>query len=220
VTSSCTDLGLSSPRANGTTNGPDLRVSAYGVGGPDGVDARVWSKANWIGTCHEPRLIWTLGRLLPDPVPEVPTIDTERAWSLTRDVGATWRSSVSVPDQWPCGSALGTDRPGQFSAGDQRGNPGLVMAIHAARDPTTNHREYDLPRYVAGYTKCWPARSHADVGTSTALRPTTARGGYGFRCWSKKSTVRRRASIADGSWNCDPVSLPNTAKRTGLSAES
>ena len=40
------------------------------------------------------------GLVVPDLVPEVLAIDAERAWSLTRDVGPTWRSAVAFANHW------------------------------------------------------------------------------------------------------------------------
>jgi hypothetical protein len=65
-----------------------------------------------------------------------------------------------------------------------------------------------------------------DIGHPRGGGPDVRRPGlflapdYDFRCRSKNSTIRRRASMADASWNCDPVNRPSTAKSTGMSAES
>ena len=145
MTSSCTDLGLSSPRANGSTNDPGLRVAAYGVGGPDGVDARVWSKGQLDRYLSRTQTDLDAGPAAARPGSR--SADHRHRTGLVPDPRRR-RNLAFVglrADQWPCGSALGTDRPGQFGAGDQRGNPSLVMARQAARDPTTNHREYDFP---------------------------------------------------------------------------
>jgi hypothetical protein len=102
VTSSCADLGLvvTSPGER-THDQPWSYAVVHDIREADGTDGRVWFKANGIGTRHEPELISALGSLVPDLVPEVLAIDAERAWSLTRDAGPTWRSAVTYVDQWP-----------------------------------------------------------------------------------------------------------------------
>jgi hypothetical protein len=102
VTSSCADLGLVVTSSGERTHDqPWSYAVTYDVREVDGTDGQVWLKANGIGTRHEPRLISALSSLVPDLVPEVLAIDGERGWSLTRDVGPTWRSAVSLADQWP-----------------------------------------------------------------------------------------------------------------------
>jgi len=102
VTSSCRGLGVvvTSPGER-THERPWSTAVVYDVREADGTDGRVWFKANGIGTRHEPELLSALGSLVPDLVPEVLAIDAERAWSLTRDAGPTWRSAIPVTDHWP-----------------------------------------------------------------------------------------------------------------------
>lgn len=81
--------------------------------------------------------------------------------------------------------------------------------------PEPAHGEYELP--VPG----WIAELLARPDNPDVRRPGLFLApDYDFRCRSKNSTIRRRASMADASWNCDPVNRPSTAKSTGMSAES
>jgi len=102
VTSSCADLGLVATSPGWQThNQPWSSAVVYDVRDAGGKESRIWFKVNGIGTRHEPRLISALGSLVPELVPEVLAIDAERACSLTRDAGPTWRSAIPVADQWP-----------------------------------------------------------------------------------------------------------------------
>ncbi len=59
---------------------------------------RLWFKVNGPGTYYEAALVGTLGRYIPDLVPEILAVDSDRAWSLMRDAGPIMRS-VAEPDQ-------------------------------------------------------------------------------------------------------------------------
>lgn len=76
-------------------------VLSFDIRDVTGIDSRVWLKANGIGTHHEPGLIAAMGSLVPDLVPEVLAVDTDRGWSLTCEAGPSWRSAIAVADQWP-----------------------------------------------------------------------------------------------------------------------
>ncbi|MHB1475563.1 MAG: hypothetical protein ACYCV4_18455, partial [Dermatophilaceae bacterium] len=66
VTSSCRDLGLvvTSPGER-THDRPWSSAVVYDVREANGIDGRVWFKANGIGTRHEPKLLSVLGALVP-----------------------------------------------------------------------------------------------------------------------------------------------------------
>lgn len=144
VTSSCRDLGLvvTSPGER-THDRPWSSAAVYDVRDTDRTDGRVWFKADGIGTRHEPALLSVLGSLVPDLVPEVLAVDTERAWSLTRDAGPTWRSAIPVADQWP----LWEDLLQRYAAAQ------LTLASHRAELLATGTAERSpatLPSQAAG----------------------------------------------------------------------
>jgi hypothetical protein len=124
VTGSCADLGLAvtSP-GDRSHDQPWSYAVAYDIRESDGSQGRVWFKANGSGTHHEPALISALGSVIPALVPEVLAIDAERAWSLTRDAGPTWRSSLPVADHWP----LWEDLLQRYAAAQ------LTLAAHRTR---------------------------------------------------------------------------------------
>jgi len=102
VTSSCRALGLAvtSP-GEPVHDRPWSSAVVHEVRDLAGATGRVWFKANGPGTRNEPALLSLLASLVPDLVPEVLAVDVDRAWSLTRDAGPTWRSSLPVADHWP-----------------------------------------------------------------------------------------------------------------------
>lgn len=137
VTSSCADLDLlvTSPGER-THDRPWSYAVVHDVRNPDGTNGQVWFKANGIGTRHEPGLVAVLGSLVPDLVPEVLAVDTDRAWSLTRHAGPTWRSAIPVPDQWPLwGDLLQRYAEAQLSLAAHR--PDLLAAGLPERSPAT-----------------------------------------------------------------------------------
>lgn len=61
---------------------------------------RLWFKVNGPGTAHEAALTGTLGRVVPDLVPEVLALDRARGWSLMRDAGPVLRSLAPPEALW------------------------------------------------------------------------------------------------------------------------
>jgi hypothetical protein len=154
-------------------------------------------KASWIGTFHEPRLISMLGRLLPDLVPEVPTIDTERAWSLTRDVGATWRSSVSGQISGLVGvlsELIALVNLAQVTSAVTQALSWRARLLGTPPPIIVN----TTSRYVAGYTKCWPAQSHADVGHVHGVATHHGQRRLWLQVLVKE--VHNSAAGVDGGW--------------------
>lgn len=112
MTNACRDLGIIvTSRGELAHDRPWSRAVVHdvrhadshteGAGGSRNAGERVWFKANGIGTRHEPQLLSALASLVPDLVPEVLAVNAERAWSLTRDAGPTWRAAIPVTDRWP-----------------------------------------------------------------------------------------------------------------------
>ena len=100
VTSSCTDLGLVVlSRGTRIHERPWSQVVVHDVRADNGIE-RLWFKANGIGTRHEPKPLCALSSLVADLWPEVLAVDTQRAWSLTRDAAPTWCSVLAAGDQW------------------------------------------------------------------------------------------------------------------------
>lgn len=66
----------------------------------------VWFKVNGVGTRHEPPLLETLARLVPDLVADVLGVDAARGWSLTLDAGPVMRSTAPPEHLWECWEAL------------------------------------------------------------------------------------------------------------------
>jgi hypothetical protein len=69
-------------------------------------DGRVWFKVNGPGTSHEPALVRLLDDRVPGLVPEVLAVHPTLGWSLSRDGGATLRSTGPPEQLWPAWEAL------------------------------------------------------------------------------------------------------------------
>ena len=145
VTGSCADLGLVVLTTGERIHDrPWSDVVARDIREGNGNEGRVWFKASGIGTRHEPKLISALASLVPDLVPEVLAVDAERAWSLSRDAGPTWRSAVAVADQWPLWEdLLGRYAVAQLALAAHRA-PLLAMGVPERSPATLPHQAAEL----------------------------------------------------------------------------
>lgn len=164
--------------------------------------------------------------------------DTSHIWSqLLGSLVPVHRPSLGVARSATHGSN-GSEMPNS-SLHDLRTTPELSALVNVAvwvgavtralswRTHSSGHQHRSMAsttsRCVAGFRNCWPTHGNPDADPAW-LHPRcsllVARTDYDFRCRSKNSTIRRRASTADGSWNSDAVSRPSTLKRAGASAGS